>query len=89
MNGCLMSDGDGPWSARYRGFSVGIERTLADVECFSANAKPTPQFSRGVSLGEIVGINTAARRGTYPGNFSVLFIEYAKCFPRDVKSNGR
>lgn len=24
----------------------------------------------------------------YPGSFSVLFIEYAKCFPREVKSSG-
>lgn len=26
---------------------------------------------------------------TYPGSFKVLFMEYAKCFPRDVNNNGR
>jgi hypothetical protein len=27
--------------------------------------------------------------GTYPGNFNVLFIEYAKCFPTEVNRSGR
>ena len=45
----------------------------------------TRQFSRGVSLGN----SRDNYGGTYPGNFSVVFIEYAKCFPRDVKSHGR
>lgn len=26
---------------------------------------------------------------TYPGNLRVLFIEYAKCFPKLVNSSGR
>jgi hypothetical protein len=26
---------------------------------------------------------------TYPGSLSVLFIEYAKCFPSDVNRSGR
>ena len=26
---------------------------------------------------------------SYPGNLSVLFIEYTKCFPKDVNRSGR
>ena len=25
----------------------------------------------------------------HPGSFNVLFIEYAKCFPKDVNNSGR
>lgn len=82
----MMVETDGPWSARYRGFCVGIERTLVGaLECFSADSE-TPPSSTEVSRW---GNSRDNYGGTYPGNFSVLFIEYAKCFPRDVKSNGR
>lgn len=70
---------------------MGIERAWIDVlECLSAYSNQVPTFRDGrlPNQMEILGGKYGTRH-TYPGSFSVLFIEYAKCFATEVKSSGR
>jgi hypothetical protein len=45
-------------------------------------------MSFAVALLIIEGGEMAHNENAYPGSFRVLFIEYAKCLPSDVKSRG-
>jgi hypothetical protein len=83
-------DKDEPWVIPIRGLIMGIERALTDaferLSVYSTQAQaPRSEMVSSHYFWKIFGV----KYGTYPGSFSVLFIEYAKCFPTEVKSSGR